>query len=551
MEVECTGNSNDAQWCTKKRTPCRPRKQLEYILIEKGDDENWRCPACLAHYEDPVCLSCGDTICRACVACVGIVCPTCCEKFIAEEWRPSRMAQRQVRQIQCHCPNSGLGCAAIIGVLDVEHHLGAECEWREEECDQCHQQVRRAEMAHHKDTICTAKPMACGYADVGCETRCTPGSLAAHERDGVVAHVGFLRQRLADTSADLAHCKADLAQCKTELGGQLAATSADLAQARAQLVESRAEVTQCQAALNQTQHDLAQTRADLVQARAELGGQLTATQADLAQTRADLSKTQQELAAVRARIDQVRSPAEDGVGGPDHGREWKRRGSEGISCPVAHPPPTPPDRDLILSCGVFPTHQLVVRPAAPVVEVLFLYNHNMDEQGLFYYIGTQGHTQPFRNPAKAGLITVSRSTDYYDDNSKASDLTGRQPCASFTADQPNSWWKIDLGAERLFTPTRYTLRHSNLPAHVACRLQSWHLEGSVDGVRWRTLDEYANEPNAIPARPDAMATFAVAPERAFPARHFRVLMTGPSPSGYNYLMLSGLEMYGTLRQPAH
>ncbi|KAJ4459427.1 putative E3 ubiquitin-protein ligase HECTD1 [Paratrimastix pyriformis] len=180
---------------------------------------------------------------------------------------------------------------------------------------------------------------------------------------------------------------------------------------------------------------------------------------------------------------------------------------------------------------------------------MFTYERDMDDRGLFYYIGTQGRTQPWRNPALAGWVIATRSSEYY---GKASDLTGRQPCDSYTSNKPNSWWRVDLGAERLFTPTRYTLRHSNHPSNVEYRLQSWRLEGSVDGAdgSWRTLDVHTNEPNAF-ARPDAMATFAVAPERAFPARRFRVLMTGPSPNGFHCLMLSGLEMYGSLSRPAH
>ncbi|KAJ4455805.1 putative E3 ubiquitin-protein ligase HECTD1 [Paratrimastix pyriformis] len=171
-------------------------------------------------------------------------------------------------------------------------------------------------------------------------------------------------------------------------------------------------------------------------------------------------------------------------------------------------------------------------------------------RGLFYYIGTQGRTQPWQNPAEAGWVTATRSSDW--GSGKASDLTGRQPCNSFTGNQLKSWWQVDLGAGRLFTPTRYTLRHSNRPDNVERRLQSWQLEGSVDGAEgsWRTLDEHTNEPNAIPARADAMTTFAVAPERAFPARRFRVLMTGPSPSGNHFLELSGLEMYGSLLNTA-
>ncbi|KAJ4457792.1 hypothetical protein PAPYR_6604 [Paratrimastix pyriformis] len=106
--------------------------------------------------------------------------------------------------------------------------------------------------------------MPCGYADVGCETLCPQGDLAAHERDGVVAHVGLLRQRLAHTTDELTQCRTD--QARTE------------------------------AALSQTQHDLAQTKADLER-----------TRDDLAATRQELERTQAELAAFRARLDQLRS----------------------------------------------------------------------------------------------------------------------------------------------------------------------------------------------------------------------------------------------------
>ncbi|KAJ4455795.1 putative E3 ubiquitin-protein ligase HECTD1 [Paratrimastix pyriformis] len=561
-----TGNSNDTTPCCacgdKKRSPCRPRKQLEYVIPAGRSDDEWRCPACFAHYEDPVVLSCGDTVCRVCAPALGGVCPTCCENFVAEQTLPSRMAQRLVKQLQCHCPNRGLGCATLIGVLDVEHHLGAECEWREEECDQCHQQVRRAEMARHKDTTCARKPMACGYADVGCPTRCAQGDLAAHERDGVVAHMGLLRQRLADTSADLTQCKAQLAQSMT------------------QLAESRAEVTHCKEELAQTRADLSQTQHDLAQ-----------TTAQLAETK---EQTQRELAAVRSQIAQVRTllftppAAPEGLAArwdeatKEVALDWRpvrgcpvvdpaaacaRRHHRGLPAAVVYTGPECrcryrfPDGvaldaearfAVVAMRGLAESGPSAPPPAHAVhLGIVFTYDHDMDERGLFYYIGTQGRTQPWQNPAEAGWVTVTRSSN---GGGNASDALGRQPNSSITNYGPPSWWQFDLGAGRLFTPTRYTLRHCSTPDQVEYRLQSWRLEGSVDGAdgSWRTLDEHTNEPNAIPARPDAMATFAVDPERAFPARHFRVLMTGPSPNGNYYLMLSGLEMYGSLLpDPAH
>ncbi|KAJ4459459.1 putative E3 ubiquitin-protein ligase HECTD1 [Paratrimastix pyriformis] len=517
-----------------------------------------------------LCLSCGDTVCRACAAIIDDICPTCSEKFIAEQLCPSRVSQRQVKQMQCHCPNRGLGCDAVVGVLDVEHHLGAECEWREEECDQCHQQVRRAEMASHKDTTCTAKPsfsmgasvcvqMACGYADLGCPTNCPQCDLAAHERDGVVAHMGLLRQRLADTSADLVQTKAQL----TATAGELIATKADLVQTRTELAQTRVD-------LSQTQHDLAAVRLQI--------NQLFITPAAPEGLAARWDEATKEVA-----LDWQPAPgicAGAAVGDP-----------AAACCALAAadpPPPGPPVHYRVQATIVadghsssslvymgpdchcryrFPQYAAEARFVAVAMRglvesspatatcihpgwLVFTYDHDMDERGLFYYIGTQGRTQPWRNPAEAGWVTATRSPEF---DGKASDLTGRRPCDSSTEDEPNSWWQVDLGAERLFSPTRYTLRHNDNPEDVELRLQSWRLEGSVDGAdgSWRTLDEHTNEPNAIPARDDAMATFAVAPERAFPARRFRVLMTGPSPNGYHYLILAGLEMYGSLRDSAH
>ncbi|KAJ4457802.1 hypothetical protein PAPYR_6617 [Paratrimastix pyriformis] len=550
-------SSNDTD-----RPPCRPREKLEYILAGgKSDFEDWRCPACHAHFEDPVCLSCGDVVCRACVTAIGGVCPTCCEKFVPEQLIPSRMAQRHVKIVQCHCPNTALGCSVIVGVLDVEHHLGEECQWREAECDQCHERVRLAQMDHHKDTTCARKPMACGYADVGCETRCPQGDLPAHERDGVVAHMGLLRQRLTTTTTQLAQTvqeltatKADLTQARQELGGQLTATQTDLAATKAELAETRQE-------LSQTRHELTQTKEELTTVRSQFDQLLTPPPAPdgLEATYDEATPDQMALrwrpvpvpdcrpqVPVRYRVQATPASAREGEGGPDAMVVYT--GPE-CRCTCLFPPGVGHVRLTVVAIRGLgesgPSATASCTRPRPASDLVFTYDHDMDEQGLFYYIGTQGRTQPWQNPAEAGLVTVTRSSE---SNGKASDAVGRQACEqSYSQNQPNSWYQVDLGASRLFTPTRYTIRHNSHPNLLGHRLQSWRLEGSLDGASWRTLDEHTNEPNAIPARVDAMATFAVAPAQAFPARHFRVLMTSPSPNGVNFLMLAGLEMYGTLR----
>ncbi|KAJ4455790.1 putative E3 ubiquitin-protein ligase HECTD1 [Paratrimastix pyriformis] len=560
--MEAAADGNDIG-CDNKPQACRPRKHLEYVIPAGMHGDEWRCPACHAHYEDPVCLSCGDAVCRACAGAIGGICPNCDAKFDEKQLFPSRMVERKVAEIRCHCPNHALGCEAVLAVGEVEPHLRTGCEWREEACDQCHQQVPRTHMGVHKQLLCARKPMACGYADVGCPTRCAQEDLAAHERDGVMAHVGLLRQRLADTSADLTQCKADLTQTKT-----------DLAQTQAQLAESRAAQSDTAAALSQTQRALAAVQSQI--------DQLFTTPAAPEGLAAHWDEATKEVA-----LDWQPVPGICAGGEPAAAACCALAAA--AAADVAPPPPAgPPVRyrvqATLVAVGGDPTGSgspvvvfmgpecrcryrfsegtvsfVVVAmrdlaesgPSAPATctRVVFRYDHDMDERGLFYYIGTQGRTQPWRNPAEAGWVTATRSSE--SSAGKASDLTGRQPCDSCTNDRPNSWWQVDLGVERLFTPTRYTLRHSNYPGNVKWRLQSWRLEGSVDGGdgSWRTLDEHTNEPNVIPAQVDAMATFAVAPERAFPARRFRVLMTGPSPSGHHHLMLSGLEMYGSLSGP--
>ena len=180
---------------------------------------------------------------------------------------------------------------------------------------------------------------------------------------------------------------------------------------------------------------------------------------------------------------------------------------------------------------------------------------DFDENGILFHIGTRGKTAPWQNPALMGPdqggIAVTRSSECV---GKASDAAGRSPCDSYTHNFPGSWWQFDFGAARRVLPTHYTLRHSNNPDCAQYVLRSWRLEGSLDGAQWAPLDSHADDA-ALAAQPDAHHTFAVAtPDggghpQGQPGgwRFLRVLMTGPSPNGNHHLMLSGFEVYGTLR----
>jgi hypothetical protein len=128
-----------------------------------------------------------------------------------------------------------------------------------------------------------------------------------------------------------------------------------------------------------------------------------------------------------------------------------------------------------------------------------------------------------------------------------------------TADTPNPWMSVDLGAGRLLVPTHYCLRHGyHSGSH---RLVRWRFEGSNDGATWTVLKvhihAHANSPLPKhgfsvaawsvdpPPAPSAAATSAGA-ARSDGFRQFRIIMTGRNSTGYTSLYCAGIELYGLL-----
>lgn len=67
------------------------------------------------------------------------------------------------------------------------------------------------------------------------------------------------------------------------------------------------------------------------------------------------------------------------------------------------------------------------------------------------------------------------------------DLTARLPVNTICSENEiNSFFGFDLGEERYFFPTCYTLRNRSIPS---CILYNWILEGSNDNIRWFEIDK--------------------------------------------------------------
>jgi hypothetical protein len=171
------------------------------------------------------------------------------------------------------------------------------------------------------------------------------------------------------------------------------------------------------------------------------------------------------------------------------------------------------------------------------------YQSDFDQNGLLYYIGTNGLTKEWVNPAKHGLVSVTSSDGRTLPYGKVEDMVSRssEPRNCHTKDRPNSWVAIDLGVSII--PSAYTLRHAR--GYGKSALRNWQLEMSKDGATWEVLKTHQNDESLL--EPGSTCTWQLeAPQDAQGWRHVRILQTGRNGTNKNYLSLSGFELYGSV-----
>ncbi|XP_071056058.1 E3 ubiquitin-protein ligase Ufd4 isoform X3 [Onthophagus taurus] len=174
----------------------------------------------------------------------------------------------------------------------------------------------------------------------------------------------------------------------------------------------------------------------------------------------------------------------------------------------------------------------------------FKHNHDFDENGLMYFIGTNGKTcSEWVNPAQYGLVVVTSSDGRNLPYGRVEDILSRDTSAlnCHTNDDKRSWFSIDLGL--FIIPSAYTLRHAR--GYGRSALRNWLFQMSRDGVTWTTLythtdDTSLNEPGSTSTWP--IETTA---DEYQGWRHIRIQQCGKNASGQtHYLSLSGFEIYG-------
>ncbi|XP_058800749.1 E3 ubiquitin-protein ligase HECTD1 isoform X3 [Phymastichus coffea] len=179
-------------------------------------------------------------------------------------------------------------------------------------------------------------------------------------------------------------------------------------------------------------------------------------------------------------------------------------------------------------------------------KISFKYQHDFDENGLIFWIGTNAKTSPeWVNPAQYGLVVVTSSDGRNLPYGHLEDILSRDASAMncHTNDDKRAWFSVDLGV--WIIPTAYTLRHAR--GYGKSALRNWMLQASRDGANWTTL--YTHVDDCSLNEPGSTFTWTFEPpttcEDAQGWRHLRLQQTGKNASGQtHYLSVSGFEVYG-------
>ncbi|KAJ4454813.1 hypothetical protein PAPYR_10376 [Paratrimastix pyriformis] len=204
----------------------RERTVLSYIN-PPDDRTTWMCPVCYAHYENPILLPCGHTMCHYCLPDNPMQCLICRADFTLEQLSSNVSFDRVVNKLVVLCPRSHQGCASVVRLTDLEHHL-RECDFREVTCRQCGEsvalpdqeqhlaegcpmrmtecagcgeRVNISSMEEHLTTQCSNRKLDCAYAEFGCTAQPRANEMAQHCHDSECDHLELIRAQISQFRA--------------------------------------------------------------------------------------------------------------------------------------------------------------------------------------------------------------------------------------------------------------------------------------------------------------------------------------------------------------
>lgn len=173
----------------------------------------------------------------------------------------------------------------------------------------------------------------------------------------------------------------------------------------------------------------------------------------------------------------------------------------------------------------------------------FRHQSDFDENGLIYFIGSNGKTAEWVNPAQYGLVTVTSSEGKQLPYGKLEDILSRDNVSvnCHTRDNKKAWFAIDLGV--FVIPMAYTMRHAR--GYGRSALRNWLFQVSRDAINWVTLMTHTDDKSL--SEPSSTCTWPLMcmADETQGFRHVRIQQNGKNASGQtHYLSLSGFEIYG-------
>eukprot|EP00927_Polykrikos_kofoidii_P039994 TRINITY_DN3426_c0_g2_i1.p1 TRINITY_DN3426_c0_g2~~TRINITY_DN3426_c0_g2_i1.p1 ORF type:complete len:886 (+),score=111.73 TRINITY_DN3426_c0_g2_i1:97-2754(+) len=199
-----------------------------------------------------------------------------------------------------------------------------------------------------------------------------------------------------------------------------------------------------------------------------------------------------------------------------------------------------------LACGGMEIYGVVISAKAPESQFVFSGTVPQDDapfdtNGLFYWLGTKRGTAPYVNPHVLKAVTCKTSSHGGGQNNALEAFVSHETSSLYTKDTADSWISVDIG-EQLFVPTCYVIRNCHTAA-TSCSLRNWELQGSVDEVKWTTLERHVNDTSLTASAPGHTAVWKLKP--GLPAsRYFRIFQFGKNAANSSYCALGGMELYG-------
>jgi hypothetical protein len=197
------------------------------------------------------------------------------------------------------------------------------------------------------------------------------------------------------------------------------------------------------------------------------------------------------------------------------------------------PPPSP--SHLIVSLG---TRLAVMDAAGRWMEDgrTFVYQSDLDRNGLLFWLGTEGKTKDYTNPHTAGSVVVTPSSVGF---GGAAGFIEHRGIGSVNCTRSVQGSTVSVQLPAGFIVSHYTIRHGSFDGSS---MRNWNLEASRNGAAWTLLREHAYDTGLLRTA-FSTCSWAVDTEgQAF--THFRLHQTGVNLAGNHFLMLGGLELYG-------